>query len=307
MALSESFKAIAKEVNNWGRWGPDDELGTLNLIEPDAVAAAAKLVQTGRTFSLAMPLSADGPQIGRVQGRVNPARTMTAINLLLTGDPADPAYSDDVVYTALQAGTHWDALSHVSLGGRLYNGFEAGTITDLGAAKCAIDKVKSIAGRGVLLDIARFRGVERIVDPLEVTAAEMDEAAEKQGVEIKPGDILLLRTGQIQLLADGDKVTYFETTPGPGNEATRWFREKDVAAVATDTMSFEVWPNPEGSVMTVHALNLVEMGLTQGQNFDLEELSKDCAVDGRYEFFISAAPEPFVGGVGSMTNPVVFK
>ena len=123
--MPPEFEELARKVNNWGRWGDDDEIGTLNLITPEAVARGAACVKRGRTFSLAIPLSLDGPQLGFIPGHVNPLRTMIAINRPLTGDPDQFCSSDDIVVMALQAATHWDSLAHVSYGGRLYNGFPA--------------------------------------------------------------------------------------------------------------------------------------------------------------------------------------
>jgi kynurenine formamidase len=212
-----------------------------------------------------------------------------------------------VVHMALQSSTHWDALSHVTYDGRMFNGHSPDAITFMGATRCGIEKVASIAGRGVLLDVARAQGLEYIDEAYVITPEDLDATAEAQGVDIRSGDILLLRTGHIKHLKEGDKVRYIQPTPGPGMEAVRWFRRHDIAAVAADNMTLEVWPSEDGMVLPVHALDLVEMGLFQGQNFDLDELAAACAADGRYDFFLSAQPERFVGGVGSVTNPVAFR
>src|SRR4051812_28694982 len=122
MCMPPDFHELRITVNNWERWGKDDEIGTINLITPQVVARAATCVRTGKTFPLGLPLSGTGPQIGAVPGRVNPLRTMPAINEPVTGDPDRFCYSDDVVVMGLQAATHWDSLAHVSYAGRLYNG-----------------------------------------------------------------------------------------------------------------------------------------------------------------------------------------
>ncbi|MCU1450370.1 MAG: putative cyclase, partial [Acidimicrobiales bacterium] len=162
MALPPEFTELARRVSNWGRWGDDDERGTLNLIDPDAIRRGAACVRTGRTISLALPLNADGPQTGVIPGRDNPDHRMVAVNMAYTGDADDFATSDDAVSMGLQAATHWDALAHVSYGGALYNGFPASSVTDGGAARCGIDKAGAIVSRGVLLDVARARGVDRV-------------------------------------------------------------------------------------------------------------------------------------------------
>jgi kynurenine formamidase len=308
MPMPPAFDELARKVNNWGRWGDDDEIGTLNLITPDVITRAAACVKQGRAFPLAIPLSLDGPQLGFIPGRVNPLRTMVAINTPMTGDPEQACFSDDVVVMGLQAATHWDSLAHTSYAGRLYNGFPASSITDRGAAHCGIDRIATIVSRGVLLDVARARGVDRLEPGYVVTADDLDAAEAQARLEVLPGDIVLLRTGQITRLAHGDKMGYAYPSPGPSLQAVEWFRSHDVAAVATDNLTFEVYPCEHADMqLPVHLLHLVEMGMTQGQNFDLEALAADCAGDGVYEFLLDATPQPFVGGLGTPVNPVAVK
>jgi kynurenine formamidase len=122
------------------------------------------------------------------------------------------------------------------------------------------------------------------------------------------GDIVLIRTGQMQLLDAGEKRKYGGRSAGPGMDAVRWFRRNDIAAVATDTLTFEVFPcEREDIFLPVHLLDLVEMGMLQGQNFNLEALAADCAEDGIYEFFLEATPDPFVGAVGAPVQPIAIK
>lgn len=308
MPLPQEFHDLAKKVNNWGRWGPDDEIGTLNLITPEVVRKGVATVQDGRTLTLGLTLSLDGPQTGAIPGRVNPLRTMVAINVPMVGDPSQFCTSDDVVVMGLQAATHWDALAHVSYDNRLYNGFEASTITAFGAARCGIDKVSSLIGRAILLDVARATGVDRMAPGYAITAEDLDAAESQAAITVEPGDIVLVRTGHIQLLHGGDKVAYGAPTPGLSTKTVEWFHERDVAAVATDTLAFEVYPcERDDMILPVHLLHLVEMGMTQGQNFDLEALAADCARDGRYSFLLDATAQPFVAGLGTPVNPVVVK
>ncbi len=304
MPLPQDFVDLAREVNNWGRWGDDDELGTLNLITPDVVRRAAACVRTGKTFSLGFPLSADGPQTGAVPGRINPIHRMTQVNTAFFEDPESIRFSDDVVEMGLQCATHWDALSHASYRGVLYNGFPADSITDDGAARVSSDRIRSLVSRGVLLDVARGKGVDRLEGGYAITGADLEEC----GVDVQPGDVALIRTGHIRLLGEGAKRSYGRSAPGPGIDAVRWFRRHDVAAAATDTMSFEVFPcEREDLFFPVHLLDLVEMGMIQGQNFDLEALATDCAEDGVYTFFLEATPEPFVKAVGAPVQPIAVK
>src|SRR3954449_1587026 len=121
-ADNAQFAELARRVNNWGRWGPDDERGTLNLLTPSHVRDAAALVRDGRQIALALPLSEDGPQLGFVRGRTNPTRTMVAVHEPLGDAGEGVRFNDDAVQMGLQAATHWDALAHVSYGGRVENG-----------------------------------------------------------------------------------------------------------------------------------------------------------------------------------------
>jgi kynurenine formamidase len=302
------FAELVREVNNWGRWGPDDQRGTLNLLTAEHVRSAAGLVRDGRRIDLAIPLSEEGPQLGFVRGRTNPARTMVAVHEPL-GDAAEGVrFNDDAIQMGLQAATHWDALAHVSYGGRMYNGMPPSVVDEAGAARLGADQIGVVAGRGVLLDVARAAGVDRLEGGTALTADDLERAEAMAGVRVGAGDIVLLRTGQMQLLRDGDKLGYAISTAGPSLQTVSWFHRRDVAAVATDNLSFEVFPGEiDGLVLPVHMLHIVEMGLLQGQNFDLETLAADCADDGRYEFFLMATPDPFVGACGAPVAPVALK
>ncbi|WP_329121111.1 cyclase family protein [Streptomyces sp. NBC_01465] len=304
-ALPPEFHDIAKRVNNWGRWGKDDEIGTLNLVTDDVVRDAAQSIRTGRRIPLALPLQADGVQTGMIPGRVNPLHAMVQINQELFG-PGTVATSDDAVTMGLQAATHWDALTHASHSGKIYNGRPASTITPHTRAEFSgIDKARHVVSRGVLLDVARAKGVDRLEGGHAVTPEDLDEAAEFAGVTVRAGDIVLVRTGQIQVYFTGDKHGYGYPSPGLSVRTPEWFHARDVAAVANDTLTFEIFPPEiENLWLPVHALDLVEMGMLQGQNWNLEELSTACAEEKRYSFLLSAMPEPFVGGTGTPVAPV---
>ncbi|MFD3437299.1 cyclase family protein [Streptomyces sp. NPDC058685] len=305
MSLPAEFHEIAKRVNNWGRWGEDDEIGTLNLITDETVRAAAATVRTGRRVPLALPLHQDGIQTGLIPGRVNPLHAMVQINQELFG-PGTVATSDDVVTMGLQAATHWDALTHASHSGRIYNGRPADTVTAHTRARFSgIDKVPYVVSRGVLLDVARAKGLDRLPGDHAVTPEDLEEAADFGGVAVGAGDIVLVRTGQIQLALGGDKHGYGYPSPGLSVRTPEWFHAHDVAAVANDTLTFEIFPPEiEDLWLAVHALDLVEMGMLQGQNWNLESLSTACAQERRYAFLLSAMPEPFVGGTGTPVAPV---
>jgi kynurenine formamidase len=305
MSLPDAFHDIAKRVNNWGRWGSDDEIGTLNLITDEVVRRAAATVRTGMRVPLALPLQQDGVQTGMIPGRVNPLHAMVQINQEIFG-PGTVACSDDVVTMGLQAATHWDALSHVSHSGRLYNGRPAHTVTAHGGAGFSgIGTVRHLVSRGVLLDVARARGTDRLDGGYAVTPEDLDAAEELAGTRVRAGDVVLVRTGQIQAYLAGDRHGYAYPSPGLSIRTPEWFHARDVAAVADDTLTFEVFPpEVEDLWLPVHALDLVEMGMPQGQNWNLEKLSTACGEAGRYAFLLTATPEPFTGATGSPVAPV---
>jgi kynurenine formamidase len=308
VTLPEPFDRIAKAVNNWGRWGPDDQRGTLNFVTPDVVRRAVGLARDGRALSLAMPLSEDGPQLGFVRGRTNPERRMIAVHELLDDNVDGVRFNDDAVSMGLQAATHWDGLAHVSYAGRMWNGVDPALVDEAGAQRLSADQIGPLVSRGVLLDLARAAGVDRLEGGLALTPEHLEAAEELAGLTVGSGDIVLLRTGQVQLFTAGDKWGYAISTAGPSLQTVEWFLAREVAAVATDNLSFEVYPcEVDGLNLPVHMLHIVEMGLVQGQNFDLEGLSADCAADGRYEFLLVAAPEPFVGACGAPVVPVAIK
>lgn len=328
MGVPEKFAAIASKVNNWGRWGEDDQLGTLNLITDEVRRRAARGVGTGKAFPLGLAMSeAEGVQKGIVPGRFNPIRTMSYMNVALSDDPEWICSNEDVVTMPLQCATHWDGLAHVSYRGRIYNGFPQSSVSSAGASRCGIHLVETLVGRGVLLDVARAKQTEVLEGGYAIQPADLDAACELGGVRIEPGDIVLVRTGQMERLKlprrfpDGgatephanmlqfnDVLTYMGFAPGLSMATAEWFHTRDVAAVATDTLSLEVLPCEDPEIyLPVHLLHLVEMGMTQGQNWLLDPLAADCAEDGVYSFLLDATPLPLTNALGSPVNPVAIK
>jgi kynurenine formamidase len=308
MALPDHLKQLATRVSNTGRWGPDDQRGTLNLVDAAAVLRGVAAAREGKVFSLAIPFDEDGPQSGMVPGRENPVRRMLSVNTPYTGDPADFCTSDDAVTMGVQAATHWDALAHVSYEGRMYNGVDAGAVTERGADKLGIDAVGPLVSRGVVADVARVHGVDHFDDGHVITGDDLDAAVAQAGVTVEPGDVLLVRTGQMHFLREGDRSRYAHPTPGLSTRSVEWLRDHDVAAVATDTLAFEVFPGEDPAVLLpVHLLHLVDMGLLQGQLWHLDDLAADCAADGRYEVLLCATPLPLTRAVGGPVAPTAVK
>ena len=317
---------MAGQVSNWGRWGPDDQVGTLNLIDGPARLRGVGSVVDGVAFPLGIPMSeAEGIQMGFIEGRVNPTHTMVTVNAPQSEDPGWVAFSEDVVSFAVQCATHWDGLAHASYGagpdgGRLYNGYPASSITEDGASLLGIQQIRTLVSRGLLLDVARAKGLELLEPSYPITPADLDAATGLAGLSPEPGDVVLVRTGQAAHLAlpgrpgiggkppVRDLVAYTWPTPGLTVATAAWFHDHDVAAVAIDTMVLEVYPCESAELfLPVHLLHLVEMGMTQGQNWFLDDLADACAADGRYTFLLDATPLPFTGALGSPVNPVALR
>lgn len=305
MPLTDELRELAAEVSNWGRWGDDDERGTLNLIDDAAVRRGLDAAGRGRHRSLAMPLDEKSPQQGGAPGRIAPLRTMLSINQTYTGLDGDAAFNDDTVVMAMSAATHLDALAHVTYDGKMYNGFPAELVTAAGAARCGADKLTPILSRGVLADLPAVKGVDRLEPGYAVTEDDLDAAIEHARVTLEPGDVLLVRTGHVQLFHEGDTWGYNHDSPGLSTQTIRWIRRHDLGAVLTDTYIYEVWPPEDWAcMMPVHMVHLRDVGQVQGQNLDLEGLAADCAEDGVHECLLWAAPEPFTGGLSAPVHPV---
>lgn len=310
MALPPGLRDLAARVSNRGRWGDDDERGTLNLLTPEAVQRGLRAARQGKVFSLAIPFDEDGPQTGAIPGRDNPVREMLMVNTAFTGDPTDFCTSDDKVAMGVQAATHWDALAHVSYEGRLYNDVPADTVGPTGATRLGIDRFGPVVGRGVLADVARAHGVDHFDGAHAITGDDLDAAVALAGgdLTVEPGDILLVRTGQMHWLREGDRDRFGHPTPGLSTQSVEWLRDHDVAAVATDTLAFEVFPGEDPAVLLpVHLLHLVDMGLVQGQLWALDELAADCAADGQCDFLLTATPLPLTRALGGPVAPTAVK
>jgi kynurenine formamidase len=320
----EHFKTVGARLRNWERWGKDDQRGTLNFITADRLAAAARLIRKGRTFSLALPLGAGATAHGESRRRrPAPVHLMS----LLPGDLQlrdGVAFADDVMIMPLQSGTQWDALAHCLYDGQMYNGYSAACITASdGAARLGIERIGAgVAGRGVLLDIARLRGADCLAPGLAVTPEELEEAERRQGVRASTGDILLVRTGWPRRFEAAAQTGWpLESTvdvrgggiplapeAGLSLACCEWLHDREIAAVASDNYAIEVIPAEDArSILPLHCVLIRDMGMTLGECFDLEELARDCVTDGVWEFFLTAPPLKIRHGAGSPINPLAIK
>jgi len=314
-AAGDPLDEYIARYSNWGRWGASDECGTANFITRVDVRNACRAVESGIVVSLGLGMDQNGPQSG-ANGRFNCLRYSTATGTdhaaggQLWGDhpfPRKMGYADDVAVFALQSSTHWDALSHIFHDGRMYNGAPAAVVTATGSQKNGVEHLAGrLVGRAVLLDIPRTKGLPWLEDGYPITAADLDEAASTAGVEIREGDIVLLRTGHIARCRQMGWQGYAGGgAPGLSFFTLPWLYERKVAAVASDTWGVEVRPNElPDSFQPFHIVAVVYMGLLLGEMFDLDRLAEICATERRHTFFVAASPLAFTGAAGAPPGPV---
>jgi kynurenine formamidase len=279
--------------SNWGRWGADDQRGTLNLLGPDEVVRAAAVVKRGKVYSLGLDLSPEAPR--------TPTRNALWHRATKTERPG-PAMSaaDDLILMHTHTATHLDALCHIWLDGQLYNGFPSAEVGYDGARRNGVHNVQSLVARGVLLDVAGHRGVDHLEPGELIGAAELDAVARAQGVEVRAGDVVLIRTGWIRVMAtDRARFDRFEE-PGPGRDAVAWFHEHGLVGLGADNAAVEVLPPEDGVQMALHVGIIRDLGGYLIEYLNLEELAADRA----YEFLFALAPLRLVGGIGSPVNPL---
>ncbi|WP_442928297.1 cyclase family protein [Microbacterium sp. MMO-56] len=308
------IRARATAFRNWGRWGEDDVLGTLNFIDEAKRVAAAALVRTGRVVSLAQAFDTDGPQKGW-RRRTNPVHTMTDTGTDAErgtqGFPHGIGGADDVIAMPLQCSTQWDGLGHIFDQGFAWNGRRAGdVVTSDGDLVTGIEHAAAaVVSRGVLLDVGRHLSPAsgELEDGYAITAADLDGTAAAQGVVVERGDIVLVRTGQYgRTRRDGWGDYAGGPAPGLSLTTAGWLHRSEIAAIATDTWGFEVRPNEFDvpSFQPLHQVVIPNLGLTIGEMWNLEELGEACRERRRWDFLLAAPPLPITGAVGSPINPV---
>jgi kynurenine formamidase len=315
----QDLRDAADKFKNWGKWGPKDEIGTLNYTQAEDIVAAARLVKKGKVISLALNFDQHGPQGAKskypAMGRINPVHTM-----LRTGTDAYSGVldhrgiraADDMVVMPLQCGTQWDGLGHIFYENYMWNGYDCREVTSAGAQKCGIEKTKNkMVGRGVFLDVARALGKKWLDDGYGITIADLDKTAKMQGVTVKRGDFVIVRTGQMEAkLEAGSRDGYpGGDAPGFSFETLEWIKRTELAALASDTWGCEVRPNEseQGINQPWHWITIPIMGMTMGEIFYVKDLAEDCAADKTYEFLFVAPAIPITGAVGSPTNPLAIK
>ena len=288
----EEFDQMMTEHSNWGRWGKDDQLGTVNLITPKKRTQAASLVREGISISLSRDMD-------KSVGSHNPNPLMH--KMLITEDAATDIIS--INYHGLNT-THLDGLAHFFYKGKIYNGVSAEVVTEHGAEVLGIEHMaKGIFTRGVLVDLAEHKGVPFLGHSEAILPEHLDAWETSGGIDIRPGDAVFIRTGKWSRL---DQKGPENSLPFGGLHVSTvtWFKDKHISVFGTD-IGAELYPSGvEGVLGPVHVLFLVAMGMPIFDNLDLEHLSRHCKETGRYEFLLTTAPLRIPGGTGSPVNPI---
>lgn len=300
------FEEIFRSVSNWGRWGSEDERGTLNYITPEHIRAAAALVRTGQSISLSLPLN-------MIAGPDNPRPSvhhMVKMYDLALSPRGEPQFAGDFLGTEIHGDsrTHVDALCHVAYKGQTYNGRPTSIVTSKGAIKQDITAyVNGIVGRGVLLDLPRLHAVKWLEPGHAVTTDELLRAEKSQRVQLREGDIFLFRTGHSRRrmeLGAWDNSYEGEGQAGLHPATMRLLHERRIAAFFPDGDGETVPSNVEGVAYPIHALQIAAMGMACADSLQFEDLANICEQQNRWEFMVVACPLFIPKGTGSPFNPV---
>lgn len=305
--------------SNWGKWGSDDELGCLNYLDEHQVLRGVQEVVSGEIFTLQVPM-------GHPHGDpMAPSRRGIERRNVLDESAWDPARKDRPEYPGglhcaddkasmfLQGSTQYDALGHVWYDGQLWNGYDAQTTVG-GLSKASIQPIaeRGIAGRGVLIDMARHRG-RRFLAPAETFShQDLEEAAEAQGVTIELRDVLVVRTGFLTYFYSVDSGEFYRDFSEPGltysAELVEWFDAMQIPNLVTDTIANEVMRDPVSGVMLpLHCALMRNLGVVMAEICWLDDLATACAADQRWTFLYTAAPLKVVEGTGAPVNPIVIR
>ena len=286
-------------------WGPDDQRGAANRLTPEKVIEAAQLIKTGKVYHVGQVYEQGMPLVGERHFKLTipglPSSGPTGKNQIVGNDEM---FSGEIG----QVGTQMDGLGHVGVHMRgdnyFYNGFK---LSEFGSAyglkKLGVENIGAFFTRGVLLDVATLKGVERLDPNYLITADDLQKALDAAGLEIGVGDVVLIRTGHAQLwMKDND--TYNASEPGIGMEAARWITDRKVSLIGADTWGIEKMPSADpDKEVPVHQWTITRHGVYHLENMNLEELAADKA----YEFAFVFAPLPFKGATGSPGNPIAVR
>jgi kynurenine formamidase len=294
----------AQDAPGWckSKWGPDDEIGAANLLSRELVLDAAKLVETGKTYSLGTETNAKTPAFGPRSWAlvINQPGQAGGAGL----GPTKTNYNDDVYMGYAGTGSQIDGLGHIGVDNVYYN---CNRNTDFvqanGLTKLGIEKIPNIVTRGVVLDMAGHYGTDVVPEGTAFNRREIDAVAAKQGVEIRRGDIVLFHTGWLSLVGQDDK-RYLAGEPGLGKEGAEYLAGKEIVAVGADSWGLEAIPfEPGVGVFEVHQILIPRNGIYILENMDTAQLVRDRA----WEFMFVLGPSRITGGVQGIVNPTAIR
>lgn len=304
------IEAYLTSLSNWGRWGDDDRIGTLNLITDEARVAAASTIRTGRAVSLSRPIDPLDPD--PLDSGFASVQRFMSLNEVADHVGRQLRYEAVTEYVGIAAhgsNTHVDGLAHYSWEGKNYNGFaKADTNSLYGAQSLSMEQAEhGFITRGVLLDIAALHGVAWLERGHAVTPDELRAAERRQGVTVRSGDAVIVRTGNAEAILsegpDGDGLSAVQS--GLHASCLPFLRERDVAVLGNDGVQ-DVQPSGFGVdfIRPIHTVALVALGLWLIDNMNLTELAQTCREENRWEFFFAALPWRMKGVTSSASNPV---
>ncbi len=283
-------------LRNWfpSRYGSSDEIGAANLLTPEVVHRAAGLVRQGKTYALGMKFNSKTPGY--------PPRHID--HYLLENIDSDHSNLDDIVTGWLNVGTQIDGLAHMDIGGVFYNGNKSADIVDAhGLKKLGIEKVPPLVTRGVLLDMASYKGVRALQGGQVITVTDIEGPCRQQGVQIERGDVVLLHTGWMEAMSS-DTLRYYNSQPGPGRSGAEYLAAKGIVALGSDTPRVDVVPfeTPQ-EFFPVHQTLLAKNGVYLLESVNTSALARD----GIHEFLFVLGQPRFTGASQSIVNPVAIR
>ena len=305
----EQFDSLMTSISNWGRWGEDDQLGTLNTISLKKRIAAAELVSDGRSISLSLPLNTVQDEINAKPfehtSYIFDHAELEKLGMDASGLPlaAGDVYAID--YHGL-GHSHIDAVSHVGYDGKMYNGYPYENNGGKGFDNLGVEHIASegIFTRGVLVDIPKMIGETSLTPGLAVTVQDLEAWEKYAGIKISRGDILLLRTGRWKRIREEGTWNFAKTAAGFHASVARWLKERDVAAIGSDGISDVMPSGVSDRLNPLHELVIVGLGMPMFDNLYLEEVADFAKSSNRHTFLFIGLPLKAVGGTGSPFNPI---
>ena len=294
---AETVADWMSELSNWGRWGEDDELGTLNLVTPEKRRGALELATAGVSVSLSHTYLTEA----------DIEATSPVGYEMLGPDRPGPFRSDRYTFAYHgYAHSHMDSLCHMMHEGTLYNGYiRADEVTAEGCARLGVGNYRQgIVSRGILMDIPRLKGVDYLEPGTPIRVEDLEAWEAEARLRVESGDILFVRTGRWARRAEQGPWEMNLEAAGLHASVAPWLRERGVAMLGADGTNDVLPSGVEGVTQPIHQLTIVAMGMPLFDNLDLEAVAAEAARQGRWEFLLVAAPLVVEGGTGSPLNPL---